>query len=54
MPSRIVEKQNLTGVIWIQREFFWNVGFEVLRAVAMNSSVFWNITPCSPMRDRRH
>jgi hypothetical protein len=25
----------------------FNVGFEVLTAVVMKSSVFWDITPCS-------
>jgi hypothetical protein len=27
------------------------VGFEVLIAVVMESSIFWNITPCSPVDD---
>jgi hypothetical protein len=27
----------------------WNTGFEVLKAVVMKSSVFWYITPCSPL-----
>jgi hypothetical protein len=26
------------------------VGYEVLTAVVMNSSVFWDITPCSPLK----
>jgi hypothetical protein len=25
-------------------------GFEVLTAVVMRSSVFWDITPCSPLK----
>jgi hypothetical protein len=29
------------------------VGFEVLIAVVMNSTIFWDITPCSPSRARR-
>jgi hypothetical protein len=30
------------------------VGFEVLTAVAMKSIIFWDITPCSPLKfDRR-
>jgi hypothetical protein len=29
---------------------FYNVGFEVLTAVVMKSSVFWDITPCSPSK----
>jgi hypothetical protein len=27
-----------------------DVGFEVLTAVVMKSSVFWDITPCSPLK----
>jgi hypothetical protein len=27
-----------------------NVGFEVLRAVVMKSTIFWDITPCSPLK----
>jgi hypothetical protein len=30
------------------------VGFEVLTAVAMESSVFWNIRPCTPLKIDRH
>jgi hypothetical protein len=30
------------------------VGFEVLTPVVMKSSVFWNITPCSPLIIDRH
>jgi hypothetical protein len=30
------------------------VGFEVLTAVVMKSSVFWDITPCSPLKVNRH
>jgi hypothetical protein len=26
------------------------VGSEVLTAVVMKSSIFWNITPCSPLK----
>jgi hypothetical protein len=26
-----------------------DVGFEVLTAVVMKSSIFWDITPCSPL-----
>jgi hypothetical protein len=27
------------------------VGFEVLTAVFMKSTIFWDITPCSPLKD---
>jgi hypothetical protein len=30
------------------------VGFEVLTAVLMKSTIFWDITPCSPLKDNRH
>jgi hypothetical protein len=26
------------------------VGFEVLTAVVMKSSIFWDITPCNPLK----
>jgi hypothetical protein len=29
------------------------VGFEVLTPVVMNNSVFWDVTPCSPLKDNR-
>jgi hypothetical protein len=30
-----------------------NVGFEVLRAVVMKCSIFWDITTCSPLKINR-
>jgi hypothetical protein len=30
--------------------FVRHIGFEVLRGVVMNSSIFWDITPCSPLK----
>jgi hypothetical protein len=30
------------------------VGLEVLTAVIMKSSIFWNIAPCSPLKVNRH
>jgi hypothetical protein len=30
-----------------------NVGFEVLTAVVMKSTIFWDITPCSPLKVNR-
>jgi hypothetical protein len=29
------------------------VGFEVLKAIATKSYMFWNITPCSPVKVNR-
>jgi hypothetical protein len=29
------------------------LGFAVLTAVVMKSTIFWNITPCSPLRVNR-
>jgi hypothetical protein len=36
----------------IELRFFniYILGFEVLTAVVMKSSVFWDITPCSPLK----
>jgi hypothetical protein len=31
-----------------------NVGFEVITAVVIKSSSFWDITPCSPLKVNRH
>jgi hypothetical protein len=31
----------------------FNVGFEVLKAVVLKSSIFWDITPCSPLKANR-
>jgi hypothetical protein len=28
-------------------------GFEVLTPVVMKSRIFWNITPCSPVKDNQ-
>jgi hypothetical protein len=36
------------SVIW-----FFFVGFEVLTAVVMKSSIFWDITSCSPLKVNR-
>jgi hypothetical protein len=30
------------------------VGFEVLTAVVMKSTIFWDIMPCSPLKVNRH
>jgi hypothetical protein len=31
-----------------------NVGFDVLTAVFMKSSIFWNIIPCSTLKINQH
>jgi hypothetical protein len=31
----------------------YNVEFEVLRAVVLKSTIFWDITPCSPLKVNR-
>jgi hypothetical protein len=39
--------------MWIRfepRTFPQHVGVEVLTAVVMNSTTFWDIEPCSPLR----
>jgi hypothetical protein len=35
-----------------QAGVFLLVGFEVLSAVVMKSAIFWDITPCSPLKVR--
>jgi hypothetical protein len=30
------------------------VGFEILTAVVMKSSVFWDMTPCSPLKVKQN
>jgi hypothetical protein len=42
-------KQTSTDLTNILR----NVGFDVLTAVVMKSSIFWDITPCNPLRINR-
>jgi hypothetical protein len=41
----------------MQKYTFWKkesfAGFEVLKTVVMESSIFWNITPCSPLKVNR-
>jgi hypothetical protein len=32
---------------------YWYVGFEVLTAVVMESTIFWDMTPCSPLSANR-
>jgi hypothetical protein len=32
--------------------YLW-LGFEVLTAVVMKGTIFWNITPCSPLKINR-
>jgi hypothetical protein len=34
-------------------KLYWSVGFEVLTAVVMKSTVFWDITLCSPLKVNR-
>jgi hypothetical protein len=35
------------------RTRYYFVGFEVLTAVVMKSTIFWDITPCSPLSVNR-
>jgi hypothetical protein len=41
--SRAIPITNLLATI---------VGFEVLTAVVMKGSIFWDITPCSPLKSK--
>jgi hypothetical protein len=40
----------LTTATGIKKKLINNVGIEVLTAVVMKSAVFWDITPCSPLK----
>jgi hypothetical protein len=37
----------------LMKQNIGHVGFEVLTAVVMKSTVFWDITPCSPLKANR-
>jgi hypothetical protein len=44
--------QNVSGCLQKKR-MQWIVWFEVLTAVVMKSTIFWDITPCSPLSVNR-
>jgi hypothetical protein len=50
MYLRYSERPSLTPA---QKNSLNHVGFEVLTAVVTKSSLFWDITPCSPLKDNR-
>jgi hypothetical protein len=37
-----------------QSDYFSFLGFEILTAADMKSSIFWDITSCSLLKDNRH
>jgi hypothetical protein len=39
--------------VYLQQLIETYVGFEFLTAVGMKSSIFWDITPCNPMKVNR-
>jgi hypothetical protein len=39
--------------VGLGQQILMNVGFEVLTPVVMKSTIFWDITPCSPLRVNR-
>jgi hypothetical protein len=39
--------------IWDHKSLIYRVGFEVLTAVVMKSTIFWDITSCSPLKVNR-
>jgi hypothetical protein len=43
----------LIRVIYRSQEFLDILGFDVLTPVVMRSSIFWDITPCSPLTVNR-
>jgi hypothetical protein len=42
----------LSQITFTNREYSY-VRFEILKAVVMKSSIFWDITPCSPLKTNR-
>jgi hypothetical protein len=42
------------GVVGRAMTYAHYIGFEVLTAVVMKSSIFWDITPCSLLKVNRH
>jgi hypothetical protein len=44
----------VTHKSWRVSELLKNVGFEVLTMVVVKSTIFWDITPCSPLNVNRH
>jgi hypothetical protein len=45
-PSSRSATQEFNNILWIPN-IHDHIGFEVLTAVVMDSSIFWDITPCS-------
>jgi hypothetical protein len=43
----------LFSYIFYAQLFLIHVGFEVLTAVVMKSAIFWDKTPCSPLKVNR-
>jgi hypothetical protein len=40
------------GIIIIKKSYYF-VGLEILTAVVMNSSISWDVTPCSSLKVNR-
>jgi hypothetical protein len=52
-----MEFANSVPLLWPKHTLTNNtfvVGFEVLTAVVMKSTIFWDIMPCSPLKANRH
>jgi hypothetical protein len=46
----IFQEAQYEGKVDFYEQTTMAVGFEVLTAVVMKSSIFWDITPCSPLK----
>jgi hypothetical protein len=53
LESQQTSRPNASSSLWRNIGIFYFVGFEVLTAVVMSNSIFWDITPCSPLKDNR-
>jgi hypothetical protein len=54
---KVGQLSSRTGYIFrkphLKSNISFNAGFEVLTVVVMKNSIFWDITPCSPLRVNR-
>jgi hypothetical protein len=53
VPIKIMVQQLAYEVLWYSENRNFIVVFEVLTAVVMKSTIFWDIKPCSPLRANR-
>jgi hypothetical protein len=52
-PGAVATKNEALQFVIFSRFFSQNARFKVLTAVIMNSSIFYDITPCSPLKAKQ-